>query len=122
MTEIEALDRTRRDYDEVAELYDDLVRRGDEVTDVLSTAMINGFAELVRIGGSAGEVLDAGCGPGQWTDHLDRVGIRANGIDLSPAMVAIARRYRPTCVMKSVLCFRLMRTTGRSPASWLTSR
>jgi SAM-dependent methyltransferase len=93
--EDEVLERTRRDYDGVAELYDDMVRKGDEVSDALSTAMINAFADLVRAGASAGAVLDAGCGPGQWTDHLDRVGIRAYGVDLSPAMVAIARRYRP---------------------------
>jgi SAM-dependent methyltransferase len=94
--EIEALDRTRRDYDDIADLYDDLVRRRvDEVTDALSTAMINAFADLVLAGGSAGAVVDAGCGPGHWTDHLDRAGIRVRGIDLSPAMVAIARRYRP---------------------------
>ena len=95
VSENEALDRTRRDYDEVAELYDDMVRRHDDVTEALPTAMINAFADLVRAGGSAGAVVDAGCGPGQWTDHLDKAGIRAYGIDLSPAMVAIARRYRP---------------------------
>lgn len=37
----EVVERTRRDYDDVAELYDDMVRRGDEVTDSLSAAMIN---------------------------------------------------------------------------------
>jgi SAM-dependent methyltransferase len=95
VSENEALDRTRRDYDEVAELYDDMVRQGDQVIDALSAGMINAFADLVRAGGSMGAVVDAGCGPGQWTDHLDRAGIRAYGIDLSPAMVAIARRYRP---------------------------
>jgi SAM-dependent methyltransferase len=95
MSAYEVVERTRRDYDDVAELYDDMVRRGDEVTDSLSAAMINVFAGLVRSGGSDGAVLDAGCGPGQWTDHLDRNGIRAYGIDLSPAMIAIARRYRP---------------------------
>ena len=61
----EVLERTRRDYDNVAELYDDMVRRGDEVTDSLSAAMINAFAGLVRSGGFDGAVIDAGCGPGQ---------------------------------------------------------
>ncbi|ALL78954.1 hypothetical protein AD006_20930 [Pseudonocardia sp. EC080610-09] len=113
MDEHEAVERTRRDYDDVAEAYDDMVRQGDETTDALSAAMIDAFAGLARGGGpdSAGEpdraggpdhadrpdnaVIDAGCGPGQWTDHLDRNGTRAYGVDLSPAMVAIARRYRP---------------------------
>ncbi|MEQ3549672.1 class I SAM-dependent methyltransferase [Pseudonocardia nematodicida] len=91
----EAVERTRRDYDNVAELYDSMVSQGDDVTGTLTTAMINAFAGLVHAGGSDGAVLDAGCGPGQWTDHLDRGGTRAYGIDLSPAMIAIARQYRP---------------------------
>ncbi len=72
-----------------------MVRESDAVIDALPKAMITAFADIIRASGSAGDVLDAGCGPGQWTDHLDRAGIRAYGIDLSPAMVAIARRYRP---------------------------
>lgn len=88
------VDRTRRDYDAVAEAYDNLVR-GDNSTDPLQTAMITAFAELTRSCPSGAGVLDAGCGPGHWTDHLDRLGISTRGIDLSPAMVAIARRYRP---------------------------
>lgn len=95
MSQSEILQRTRRDYDDVAELYDDLIRRGDVVTDALSTAMVDAFAGLVRAGGSNSPVVDAGCGPGQWTDHLDRAGIAAYGVDLSPAMITIARRYRP---------------------------
>jgi ubiquinone/menaquinone biosynthesis C-methylase UbiE len=95
VNEQEVLERTRRDYDQVADLYDDMVRKSDAVIDALPTAMITAFANIIRASGSAGDVLDAGCGPGQWTDHLDRAGIRVYGIDLSPAMVAIARRYRP---------------------------
>ncbi|MEV1294128.1 class I SAM-dependent methyltransferase [Pseudonocardia sp. NPDC049635] len=95
MSEPEAVDRTRRDYDDVAELYDEMVQRGDLVTDAFCTAMVDAFARLVRAGGSENAVLDAGCGPGQWTDHLDRAGVRAYGIDLSPAMIRIARRRRP---------------------------
>lgn len=96
MDATDALDRTRRDYDEVAALYDDLARRNvDEVTDTLSRAMVNAFADLVRIGSAAGVVVDAGCGPGQWTEHLDGAGLQVHGVDLSPVMIEIARRYRP---------------------------
>lgn len=91
--DLDVLDRTRRDYDGLAEAYDDLVRGNS--ADPLQTAMITAFAELVRAGPSDAGVLDAGCGPGHWTVHLDRLGVAAQGIDLSPAMVAIARRYRP---------------------------
>jgi len=57
--------------------------------------MITAFASLVHAGGSGSEVLDAGCGPGQWTELLVQLGVRACGMDLSPAMVAIASRHRP---------------------------
>lgn len=95
MGENETLDRTRRDYDEVAQLYDDMVRQSDASADALPTAMVTAFGELVRAGGSAAPVVDAGCGPGQWTDRLNRAGISTYGVDLSRAMIAIARQYRP---------------------------
>ncbi|MEV7830965.1 class I SAM-dependent methyltransferase [Streptomyces subrutilus] len=68
----------------------------------LDRAMLAAFAECVR-GGGAGEgpgggaraVADLGCGPGRITAHLDGLGVRAFGVDLSPAMVAVARRTYP---------------------------
>lgn len=44
---------------------------------------------------TAGVLLDAGCGPGQWTELLGRGEREAWGIDLSPAFVASARRRHP---------------------------
>jgi SAM-dependent methyltransferase len=52
------------------------------------------FAELVRDAGG-GPVADVGCGPGYVTRHLNDLGVDAFGIDLSPEMVAIARRDFP---------------------------
>lgn len=52
------------------------------------------FAELVRTAGG-GPVADVGCGPGHVTRHLHDLGVDAFGIDLSPKMVAIARRDYP---------------------------
>jgi SAM-dependent methyltransferase len=52
------------------------------------------FAELVRAGGG-GPVADVGCGPGRITVHLRRLGLAAVGLDLSPGMVAVARRDHP---------------------------
>jgi SAM-dependent methyltransferase len=52
------------------------------------------FAELVRDAGG-GPVADVGCGPGYVTRHLKDLGVDAFGIDLSPEMVAIARRDHP---------------------------
>jgi SAM-dependent methyltransferase len=52
------------------------------------------FAELVRDAGG-GPVADVGCGPGYVTRHLHDLGVDAFGIDLSPEMVAVARRDFP---------------------------
>lgn len=42
-----------------------------------------------------GEVLDAGCGPGHWTNHLNDLGCDARGIDLVPAFLTHARSNYP---------------------------
>ncbi|GAB1639891.1 class I SAM-dependent methyltransferase [Krasilnikovia sp. MM14-A1259] len=52
------------------------------------------FADLVHSAGG-GPVADVGCGPGHVTAHLQRLGVDAFGIDLSPAMIDIARRDHP---------------------------
>jgi SAM-dependent methyltransferase len=52
------------------------------------------FAELVH-GAGAGPVADIGCGPGYVTAYLHDAGVDAFGIDLSPEMIAIARRDHP---------------------------
>ena len=43
----------------------------------------------------AGDVLDAGCGPGHWTRHLVARGVPARGIDLVPSFVDLARAAHP---------------------------
>ena len=52
------------------------------------------FAELVQ-GAGGGQVADIGCGPGYVTGHLHEAGVEVFGIDLSPEMIAIARRDYP---------------------------
>lgn len=54
--------------------------------------MLAAFAELVRAGGP---VADLGCGPGRVTAHLHELGVPAFGVDLSPEMIAVARRDYP---------------------------
>ncbi len=43
----------------------------------------------------SGRVLDAGCGPGHWTDFLHTRGVDVRGIDLAPGFVDHARATYP---------------------------
>jgi SAM-dependent methyltransferase len=45
--------------------------------------------------GRAGDVLDPGCGTGSLSLLASEQGHRVTGVDLSPAMVTLARRSRP---------------------------
>ncbi|MET9023022.1 methyltransferase domain-containing protein [Actinopolymorpha sp. NPDC004070] len=95
MTDVEAphLNVTRTAYDTVAVDYAELLR--DELAGKpLERAMLAAFAELVRADGG-GPVGDLGCGPGRVTAHLATLDLDAFGIDLSPGMVAQARRDHP---------------------------
>ncbi len=85
------LDTTRTFYDTIAEDYAGLHRARGAGTP-LDRALMGAFAELV---GPEGEVADLGCGPGRVTAHLASLGLRVFGLDLSPAMLAIARREHP---------------------------
>jgi SAM-dependent methyltransferase len=42
-----------------------------------------------------GPVLDAGCGPGHWTDFLHRRGVEVQGVDLVPEFIDSARARFP---------------------------
>ncbi len=93
VTESTYLHATQLAYDTVAADYAELLR--DELdTKPLDRAMLAAFAELVQAP-EAGEVADLGCGPGRITAHLQSLGVNAFGIDLSPRMVAVARRSHP---------------------------
>lgn len=52
-------------------------------------------AEVV-LGGTRGQVLDAGCGTGRVGIELARRGHDVVGVDLDPSMLAVARRDAPT--------------------------
>jgi SAM-dependent methyltransferase len=84
---------TRDSYDAMAVEYADMVS-SDLDGRPLDRALLVVFAELVR-GNGNGLVADVGCGPGRVTILLDRLGLDAFGIDLSPGMVALARRTYP---------------------------
>ncbi|WP_448319035.1 class I SAM-dependent methyltransferase [Streptomyces sp. CO7] len=86
-------DRTRAAYDGVVELYASLFADRME-TQPFARNMIAAFAELVRGTGNL-RTADVGCGPGHLTAMLHELGLDAFGIDLSPGMVAHARRAHP---------------------------
>lgn len=74
--------------------------RADEYTGVFGSmsavhpsdrAVIDAWAERI-----AGRVLDAGCGPGHWTNYLSTLGLEVRGIDLVPDFVDHARRTYPS--------------------------
>ena len=84
---------TRDSYDTVATSYAEIVRDLLERAPYELAALAL-FADLVRTGGG-GPIADVGCGPGRITALLRRHGADAFGIDLSPAMIEIARRENP---------------------------
>lgn len=94
MTEPSDLLTTRTFYDTIAADYADLFK-SDLDGKPLDRAMLGAFAELVREGGVAGPVADLGCGPGWGTAYLHRLGLDVFGVDLSPGMLAVARREHP---------------------------
>ncbi|WP_231115966.1 class I SAM-dependent methyltransferase [Motilibacter rhizosphaerae] len=85
------MERVRASYDAVAaayaaELSDELARKP------LDRAML---AALVELRAGEGPLADVGCGPGHVAAHLAALGAPVVGVDLSPAMVAEARRRHP---------------------------
>ncbi len=84
---------TRASYDTVADSYSDFTREALAGEPYLRGALAL-FADLVdAVGG--GPVADVGCGPGHVTAHLHALGVDVFGLDLSPAMIEIARREHP---------------------------
>ncbi|PNE41006.1 class I SAM-dependent DNA methyltransferase [Streptomyces noursei] len=83
----------RTAYDTVAVDYERLLRTALAEMP-MDRAMLGAFADLVRADG-AGPVADLGCGPGRITSHLHALGLDVFGVDLSPEMVAVARRAHP---------------------------
>ena len=84
-------DDTQRSYDRVAEeyarrIYDELRHKP------LDRELLDRLASDLR---GQGPVCDLGCGPGQVARYLHDRGVDASGLDLSPGMIAIARRLNP---------------------------
>jgi SAM-dependent methyltransferase len=87
------LSDTRSSYDTDASGYAEKVRGLLDGMPYLRASLAL-FAELVH-GAGGGPVLDVGCGTGYVTGYLHDAGVAAFGVDLSPEMIAIARRDHP---------------------------
>jgi SAM-dependent methyltransferase len=80
-------------YDAMSARYAEFVQ-GELSEPPLDQAVLAAFAEYVRAGGG-GLVADVGCGEGRIGAHLADLGLDVTGIDLSPALIEIARAIRP---------------------------
>jgi SAM-dependent methyltransferase len=93
VTEPGYLADVRATYDAVAADYAALAEP-EMARQPFDRAVLAVFAELVTVAGG-GTVADLGCGPGRIAAHLHELGLDVFGVDLSPAMVAIARAAHP---------------------------
>ncbi|MEW2632434.1 class I SAM-dependent methyltransferase [Streptomyces sp. NPDC048389] len=84
---------TRTSYDAIADDYAEMFRAEPEGKP-LTLAMLTAFAQTVAQDGG-GPVVEFGSGPGRVTAYLHGLGTDVRGVDLSPAMVALARRTYP---------------------------
>lgn len=86
---IDHLERTRVAYDTVAVDYARILAVGCP-SDRVDREVLARFGAGLR-----GPVVEVGCGPGRMTGPLVRLGLNVRGMDLSPEMVAEARRRHP---------------------------
>lgn len=84
-------------YERVADEY--VERYFDELAKKpIDRELLDRFAKSVS---SSGPICDMGCGPGQIGRYLHDRGVEVFGVDLSPAMIRIARRLNPDMEFKT---------------------
>jgi SAM-dependent methyltransferase len=97
--DLDHVSSARAAYDTAAEAYAELV--GTEISGAIEgsvdRALLGAFVELVGDAGArpAGRVADVGCGPGRVAAFLAGHGLDVLGVDVSPAMLAVARAAHP---------------------------
>lgn len=101
MTDSDLNSSTRTVYDSSAAVYVEAVgtRISPDFETPTDRAVLHAFAETVqaRVSNGTGPnaVLDAGCGVGRATVFLAECGLAVSGVDLSPGMIAQARKAHP---------------------------
>ena len=87
-------EEVRAAHDGLAEFYADRLAGALERMHA-DRAVLGLFCELTRDAGLGTEVADVGCGTGRLMPFLAGRGLAPRGVDLSPAMIAVARRDNP---------------------------
>lgn len=98
-------------YDRIAEEY---ARRYDPIESEDDLVFLNAFLGYVRPGEW---IADIGCGTGYSTGYFVKHGMKAEGVDLSKNMIAIARRNYPNISFK-VEDLRTYKPKGIVDAVW----
>ncbi|MFD0276600.1 class I SAM-dependent methyltransferase [Kitasatospora sp. NPDC127111] len=104
--------RVRDSYDVVAQEYRDRIG-GELAHKPVDRALLGAVVEAA----AGGPVADLGCGPGHVAGWLTAHGAEVVGIDLSPAMVEIARREHPGAEFREGDLLRLPATDGEFAAA-----
>lgn len=78
--------------------------RAKEYIEVLGTLEVMSAVDRLAIATWArqvdGRIIDAGCGPGHWTDYLRDLGTEIVGVDIVPAFIESARSRFPDTTFK----------------------
>jgi ubiquinone/menaquinone biosynthesis C-methylase UbiE len=110
----DAREAVRKSYDAVAESYLDTIG-GELAHKPLDRALLAALLEQTATGAP---VADLGCGPGHVTGWLAAHGaVRAVGVDLSPGMIALARREHPEAEFREGDLLRLPAADGEFGAA-----
>ncbi|MCE5288913.1 MAG: class I SAM-dependent methyltransferase [Nocardiaceae bacterium] len=84
-----SFESVRAAYGARASEYIEVVGHIDHVA-AADLALVESWARRVQ-----GQVLDVGCGPGQWTHFLTCLGVEAEGVDPVPEFIESARTTYP---------------------------
>lgn len=89
---MDPIQKTMRTYDQIAEKYCEITEReGDRE---FQEKMLERTLDFMP---SNPRIIDLGCGDGRDTEHLRKKGADVVGIDLSNAMIDLARNKYPEC-------------------------
>lgn len=99
-------ERVRSAYDAVAATYSETL-----FNELTGLPFEQWLLDRVAAHAAGGPVVEVGCGPGHVTAYLAEAGVDATGIDVSPGMVAAARRRFPDGAYEVGDLRKLMRPT-----------